>query len=81
MCVQGRILFRILNICDKYYKLKVGFNGTHVSGVHCDRNVQRMKWTGRIGFFVPRLQMQQREFSQVFSVLKKEPLVFKLCDI
>ena len=63
-------LFRILNICDKYYKLKVGSNVTHGGRVHCDRNVQQMKWTGRIGFFVPRLQMEQREFSRVFSVSK-----------
>ena len=63
-------LFRILNIRDKYYKLKVRSNGTHGDGVHCDRNLRQMKWTGRIGFFVPRLQMQQREFSRVFSLSK-----------
>ena len=63
-------LFRILNICDKYYKLKVGSNVTHGDGVYCDRNVRQMKWTRRIGFFVPRLQMQRREFSRVFSVSK-----------
>ena len=59
-------LFRILNICDKYYKLKVGSNATRGDGVHCDRN----EVDGKIAFFVPRLQIQQREFSRVFSVLK-----------
>ena len=52
-----------LNICDKYYKLKVRSNVTHGDGVHCDRNVRQMKWTGKIGFFVLCLQIQQREFS------------------
>ena len=63
-------LFRILNICDKYYKLKVGSNVTHDDEVHCDRTVRQMKCTKRIGLFVPRLQMQQREISRVFSVSK-----------
>ena len=43
----------------------------HGDGVHYDRNVRQMKWTRRIGFFVLRLQMQQREFSRVFSVSKQ----------
>ena len=61
MCVQGRKLLIISNICDKYYKLKVGSNVTHGRGVvHYDRSVRQMKWTRRIAFFVPRLQMQQR---------------------
>ena len=74
-------LFRIFNICDKYYKLKVGSNVTHGDGVHCNSNVRQMKWIGRIGFFVLRLQMQQREISRVFSVLKYETLVFEISDI
>ena len=53
----------------------------HGDGVNCDRNVRQMKWTGRIGFFVPRLQMQQHEFSRIFSISKYETLVFELSDI